>query len=172
MMSVGKIKAAFLSIGVLMSSACSFAQLPVNGGFESGKLSPWVSVGSLAAVSSLHPHSGGHHLRLRADGSPDHWAVASQETVAASGERWEASVYALRKAGARVSLKLEFCGASGGRLMERQVTSIESGYIRLSIDQTAPEGTVLVRMVLAVELGASHDPVEGYFDDALLKRIR
>ncbi len=170
-MSLERSKAVFLSIGILMSAACSVAQLPVNGGFESGELSPWVSSGSLATMSSLQPHSGAHHLRLRADGSTDHWAVAFQETAAAPGERWEASVYALRKSGARVSLKVEFYSASGGKLEERRVTSTESGYIRLSIVRTAPEGTAFVRMVMVVELGALHDPVEGYFDDARLKRV-
>lgn len=162
----------FLLAAVTGLSACTNDDgILGNPGFDSGELTPWVADGCSVSVLSDRPRSGKYHLQLSADGSSDTWATVYQQQPASAGETWEASVYALRQKGVYVMLKLEFFDSDGIRLCELPSTGTETNYVRLCIAGTAPVGTAAVRLVAAVEFGIAQDPVQGYFDDASLRRI-
>jgi chitinase len=102
----------------------------VNGGFETGSLSPWTCSGSTGSVVSSPVHTGTHALKAAATSSDD--AQCTQTITVAANHAYTLSAY--------VDGQFAFIGTTGAKSDVSTWTS-SSGYTKLSVAFTSGTST-------------------------------
>jgi chitinase len=105
----------------------------VNGGFESGALSPWTCTGNTGTVVSSPVHAGTHALRAAATSSDD--AQCTQTVTLSPNHAYTLSAY--------VEGNYAFLGTTGAASDGSTWTAAAPTWTRLSVTfTTGPSGTV------------------------------
>jgi chitinase len=104
----------------------------VNGGFESGSLSPWTCSGSTGSVVSTPVHTGTHALKAAASNSDD--AQCSQTITVTPNHAYTLSAY--------VDGQFAFIGTTGAKSDVSTWTS-SSAYTKLSVAFTSGSSSTM-----------------------------